>query len=75
MNPRVINMFIAFSVLLYAMLSSEQAVATPLPSSIVVWGSNINCGNALSFDLTNVANTMCGWYACVACKNDGTALV
>jgi len=38
------------------------------------WGLEFYGGVPSSVDLTNVAAAMCGFYACVAVKNDGTAV-
>merc|ERR1739838_119979 len=41
----------------------------------VAWGNAVwGGGDASSVDLTNVADAMCGYYACVARKHDGTAV-
>ena len=67
------NMIIVFSGLC-ALVKTKQAVASPLPSSAVVWGNEDFGGDASSVDLSGVIDAMCGQSACVARKNDGTAV-
>ena len=40
----------------------------------VAWGNSRHGGDANTVDLTNIADVMCGRYACVARRMDGTAV-